>query len=93
MIPLIKRSLGVKDICEQIDLYIGDTELIVGSKGKEQFSCCPYPEWISDDWILEFIENGIWKIGEDGLYHNPPGEEVVQEMPVEDYEAIKSVRP
>ncbi|MDR2610211.1 MAG: hypothetical protein LBC58_02015 [Clostridiales Family XIII bacterium] len=93
VVPIIKRPLCLKELCERIGLYIGDTEIIVGSKGAHQFSCAAYPEWIPDDWILEFVGAGFWEIRDDGLYHNPDGEELRQTIHPDDYEAFKKVRP
>jgi formate C-acetyltransferase len=50
-------------------------------------------EWMPDDWLIGFIESGEWKIGQDGLYHNPEGEELIQEIDPKDYEDLVSVRP
>jgi formate C-acetyltransferase len=91
--PIIKRPLCLKELCERIELYIGDTEIIVGSKGKRQFSCASYPEWMPDDWIFHFIDTGVWKIREDGLYHNPDGEELKQTIHPDDYDDFVRVRP
>ncbi|MDR2486685.1 MAG: hypothetical protein LBD12_01845, partial [Clostridiales Family XIII bacterium] len=94
VVPILRRAMGFKDICEQIDIYVGDTELIVGSKGGRQFSCAAYPEWLPDDWLLDFVGRGVWKVDEaDGLYHNPDGEELKQTIHPDDYEALKECRP
>ena len=90
MPPLIKRSKAFYDICAKMSVFVEDFELIVGGKGPHFFSSPQYPEWgAGSPWILSFIESGEWTIREDGLYHNPDGEEVIHTISPEDYEAIK----
>jgi formate C-acetyltransferase len=94
VVPIIKRPLALYELCDKLDLYIGDTEIIVGSKGRHQFSCPAVIEWNPDDWLIDFVKNGVWKFNEeDGLYHNPEGEELRQSIAPEDVEDMMSVRP
>jgi formate C-acetyltransferase len=92
VVPIIKRPLAYREICEKIDLYIGDKELIVGSKGRHEFSCAAYIEWMPDDWLLGAVASGEWTLRDDGFYRNPEGEELRQEVSREDCEALLSVR-
>ena len=92
VVPIIQRSLAFKALCEKISVWVGDDELIVGCKGPHFFSSPQYPEWGVTDWIVEPIMNGEWKIGEDGLYHNPDGEEIKHVISPEDYEIIRDSR-
>ncbi len=87
VLPAIKRPLALKELCERMTLYIGDDELIVGSKGGHMFSNPGYPEWMAA-WIIEPIANGEWQLREDGLYHNPDDEEVHQCISPEDYQTL-----
>ena len=90
MPPLIKRSLAFKDLCEQMTVFIKDFELIVGGKGPHFFSAPVYPEWGAGvPWLLEPVASGEWTIREDGLYHNPDGEELKHTVSPEDVETIK----
>jgi formate C-acetyltransferase len=92
VVPIIRRPLALYELCDKLDIYIGDTELIVGSKGRHMFSCPAYIEWMPDDWLIDFVKSGEWTIHEDGLYHNPEGEELRQSIAPEDFEALTSVR-
>ena len=90
MPPLIKRSLAFRDLCEQMTVFIKDFELIVGGKGPHFFSAPVYPEWGAGvPWLLEPVASGEWTIREDGLYHNPDGEELKHTVSPEDVETIR----
>ena len=89
VLPIIKRPLSIKYVIERMSFYVGDEELIVGGKGGHIFTAPQYPEMMNSDWILHGVESGEWTIREDGLYHNPDGEEVIHTISPEDYEAIK----
>ena len=93
VIPIIKRPLGFKAICEQMTILVEDFELIVGNKGPNYFSSPAYPEWGSTDWVIADIASGRWTLKEDGLYHNPPEEGIKYVMSREDYEYMSSVMP
>ena len=92
VVPIIQRPLGFKALCENMTVFVKDFELIVGGKGPHFFSAPQYPEWGMTEWILEPIEKGEWTIREDGLYHNPDGEELKHTISPEDYEIIRDAR-
>jgi formate C-acetyltransferase len=91
VIPIIKKPLVLLELCAQMTVLIGDDELIVGNKGPHLFSSPAYPEWGVTDWILEPLSKGEWELKDDGLYHNPPDEEVRQTISPEDFEDLKAV--
>ena len=61
----------MQDILASVTLQVDDLELMVGSLGKDFCGSCIYPEWNGEDWIPDYIEKGIYTLGEDGLYHTP----------------------
>ncbi|MDR2196424.1 MAG: hypothetical protein LBO07_00445 [Coriobacteriales bacterium] len=91
VVPIIKKPLALYELCSQMTVLIGEEELIVGNKGPHIFSSPGFPEWGISDWILGPIESGEWTLEEDGLYHNPPDEEVRQVIAPKDFEDMKSV--
>ena len=93
VIPIIKRPLGFKALCEQMTILVEDFELIVGNKGPNYFSSPAYPEWGSTDWVVYDIEAGKWHLEEDGMYHNPVEDGIKYIMSPEDYEYMRSVLP
>jgi formate C-acetyltransferase len=91
VLPIIKKPLALYELCAQMTVLIGDDELIVGNKGPSIFSSPGYPEWGVTDWILEPLSQGEWTLGDDGLLHNPPEEEVRQTIAPKDFEDLQSV--
>jgi formate C-acetyltransferase len=91
VVPIIKKPLALYELCSKMTIRIEDFELIVGNKGPNFFSSPAYPEWGVTDWILEPLGKGEWILKDDGLYHNPPEEEVRQTISPEDYEALASI--
>ncbi len=87
--PIIKRSMTLRDICEQMTVRIEDFEIIVGNKGNEFCGSPVYPEW-GPSWIYitEGIKNGEWTLREDGYYHNADNSLVPQRVLPEDVEAF-----
>ena len=75
MIPILKKAYAQHDWAEKCTCFIGDTELIVGGKGKYMFSSSGYPECgefggsMNDHWIAGLVKSGLWKMQDDGFYH------------------------
>jgi formate C-acetyltransferase len=91
-VPIIKRPLVFKEICEKLDLFVGDEDVIVGSKGGQEFTCASFPDWTADDWMTDAITAGEWTLEDDGLYHSPPNEELKQTISPADYQALLDTR-
>jgi formate C-acetyltransferase len=89
VVPIIKRPLALKELCERMTVLVEDFELIVGNKGPHYFSSPQYPEWGVSEWIVEPVSKGEWTIMEDGLYHNPDSEELKHTISPEDFEIIR----
>ena len=92
-VPIIKRALIFKEICEKLDLYVGDDEIIIGSKGGYEFTCPTYSEWMPDDWITNGIADGRWTLEQDGYYHSPQDEELKQVISPKDYQTLLDIEP
>ncbi|MBR2737298.1 MAG: hypothetical protein IKD88_01095 [Lachnospiraceae bacterium] len=94
-IPIIKKALTQLDYANQCDLYIGDEELIVGSKGSHMFSSAQYPEWgefsHKSYWICDLVDAGVWSMEEDGYWHNPKTSPALQRIHPDDVKWIKEV--
>lgn len=50
----IRRALGLKNVCEKIDLFIGEGELIVGAQAEKLRGASVFPEMAYDWLIREF---------------------------------------
>jgi pyruvate formate-lyase/glycerol dehydratase family glycyl radical enzyme len=92
MPPMIKRPLAMYDICSQMTVRVEDFEIIVGNKARNFLGSAITPEWEGEGWIPPMVEKGIWTLREDGLYHNPDGEELKLAISPEDYETLLSIR-
>ena len=69
--PMLKRAYAVRDILSSMSLSVAENEMLVGSLGDGFCGSSIYPEWNGESWIPNFIEKGIYTLGEDGLYHTP----------------------
>ena len=47
--------------------------------------------WGGGDMYVRLVESGQWKMGEDGLYHNPPTDELRLVMSPQELEDLKSI--
>ena len=92
VVPIIKRARIILDVCSKMTVRVEDLEIIVGNKAKNFLGSCVNPEWSGEGWIPEMVENGTWILKEDGLYHNPYGEELKLTISPEDVEALISIR-
>ena len=91
VIPIIKRPLGFKALCENMTVLVEDFEIIVGNKGPHYFSSPAYPEWGISDWVVNDVESGRWHL--DGDYYRNPAEDGIQYCILkEDYDYLLSVR-
>jgi len=92
VVPIIKRARVAYDVCSQMTVRVEDFEIIVGNKAKTFLGSCVNPEWEGEGWIPAIVESGIWTLRNDGLYHNPDGEELKLTISPEDVEALLSIR-
>lgn len=93
VIPIIRRPLAFKALCEQMTVLVDDDEIIVGNKGPNFFSSPSYPEWGTTEWVVNDIADGKWTLGEDLMYRNPKEDGIKYCMSKEDYEYLRSIQP
>ena len=91
VVPIIKRARIAYDVCSQMTVRVEDFEIIVGNKGKHFLGSGFNPEWSGEGWIPAMVQNGSWTLRDDGLYHNPDGEELKLTISPEDVEALLSI--
>lgn len=92
VLPLIKRPMVIYDVCANMTVRVEDFEIIVGNRAKNFCGSGVNPEWEGEGWIPGMIENGVWTLQDDGLYHNPEGEEIKLSISREDFEGLVSIR-
>ena len=92
IVPIIRRPLMLRELCERMTILVEDFEIIVGNKSASFFgSPAQYPEWLGQGWFLEPVRNGEWML-RDGMYYNPEGEQVRLSISREDYEALDALQ-
>jgi len=92
VVPVIKRPMATYDVCSRMTVRVEDFELIVGNKGQHFLGSGVNPEWFGAGFIPGMVENGIWTLRDDGLYHNPDDEEIRLTVSREDAEALIALR-
>jgi formate C-acetyltransferase len=91
-VPAIKNAMIFKAMCEEQTTRVEDHEILVANHTRYFCGTRLDPRWGDGLMYLNFVENGEWKLGEDGLYHNPPSDELRLVMSQEDLEGLRSVR-
>lgn len=91
MVPAIRRPLLLRTICEQMTVRVEDYEMIVGNNSRYYGGCGSEPDWHGAGWIPADIDGGEWTLEADGLYHNPPTDELRLTVSPEDVEAFRSI--
>ncbi len=91
MVPVIKNALIFKAVCEEMTTRVEDHEMLVANGTRFFCGTRMDPRWGGGDMYVTMAEKGIWKMGEDGLYHNPPTDELRLVMSPEDMEMLKSI--
>ncbi len=92
VIPVIKNALIFKALCEEQTTRVEPHEILVANNTKYFCGTRIDPRWSRGDMYVELAEKGVWKMGEDGCYHNPETDELRLVMSREDFEGLKSVR-
>ncbi|MDR2486969.1 MAG: hypothetical protein LBD12_03310 [Clostridiales Family XIII bacterium] len=87
IVPIIKRPLITKELCERMTLRVEDDDYFVGNKGK---SFCGNSGIM---WPLFVDIEREWAMKDDGLWHNPEGEELRLCIAQEDIDEMRRVAP
>ncbi len=91
VIPVIKNALIFKALCEEQTTRVEDHEILVANNTKYFCGTRLDPRWSRGDMYVALAENGTWKMGEDGFYHNPETDELRLMMNQEDFELLRSI--
>ena len=90
MIPVIRNAMILKAVCEEMTVRVEDHEILVANCTKYFCGTRMNPRWGSGPYV-KLVENGTWKMGDDGLYHNPDTDELRLVMSPEELEQLKEV--
>jgi formate C-acetyltransferase len=93
MLPPIKNAMIFKTMCEKFTTRVEDHEILVANRTK--YFCGTYidPRWGGGGMYVAMAENGMWTLGDDGMYHNPPSDELRLVMSKEDMAVLKENAP
>lgn len=91
MIPAIKRPLATLHVCENMTCLVEPDELFVGNRAAHFCGSGISPEWAGGCWAVGAVHAGQWKLGEDGFYHNPEGEQLKLIISPDDVEKFDSI--
>ena len=89
--PMLLRPLVLKEMCARMTVLVEDEEMLVGNSARHFCGAGLEPDWVGIGWVPDKIRSGLWTLREDGLYHNPDGQELKLSMAPEDYEALLSI--
>ena len=91
VIPVIRNALLFKALCEESTTRVEPWEVLVANNTR--FFCGPIlnPRWGGGAMYVYLADSGEWKIGDDGLYHNPDTDELRFVMDPEDCEALREM--
>ena len=78
------------EICDKMTLRVEDEDVIVCNMSPNFCGTSINPEY-GCGWMPVMIDAGAYKLGEDGLYHNLPTDEIPFTMSPEDYETIMKI--
>lgn len=87
---VIRNAKVLYDICEKMTLRVEDEDVIVCNMAKNFCGTAINPEF-GGGWMPKMIDAGLYKIGDDGLYHNPLTDEIPFTMSPEDYETFNKL--
>ena len=92
LVPTIRRPTILKAVTEKVTLRVEDEDVLVGNRGRYLFSSASYPENSDGAGLAVMgIRSGAWKMGDDGLYHNPDSEDLNLVIAPEDVENLESI--
>lgn len=89
-LPAIKNAMIFKAMCEEQTTRVEEYEVLVANLTKFVSGSYIDPRWGGGAGYIANVESGLWKMQEDGLYHNPDTDEIRMVISPEDLEALKS---
>ena len=84
---IIRNAYVLYEICDKMTLRVEDEDVIVCNMARNFCGTAINPEY-GCGWMPLMIDAGVYKLGEDGLYHNLPTDEIPFTMSPEDYKTF-----
>ena len=88
---VIRNAYVLYELCDKMTLRVEDEDVIVCNMSPNFCGTSINPEY-GVGWMPLMIDAGLYKLGEDGLYHNNPEDEIPFTMTPEDYEIFCQLR-
>ena len=92
VVPVIRNARIFKAMCEEMTTRVEPHEMLVANNTKFFCGVRLDPRWGGGNLYVNLVESGTWKLEDDGLYHNPPTDELRLVMAPEDFEALRGMR-
>ena len=92
VVPQIRNALIFKAMCEEMTVRVEPHEILVANNTRFFCGVRLDPRWGGGNLYVKLVEDGKWTMGPDGLYHNPPTDELRLVMAPEDFEALREMR-
>ena len=92
VVPVIRNARIFKAMCEEMTTRVEPHEMLVANNTKFFCGVRLDPRWGGGNLYVNLVESGAWKLEDDGLYHNPPTDELRLVMAPEDFEALRDMR-
>ena len=89
--PVLKIPMALREVCEKMTVRVEDGEILVANRSRYAHGSANQVEWGGIGWAPTAVKMGLWKMGEDGFYHNPPEEEIGVFIGQEDVDALLSI--
>lgn len=84
---VIRNAYVLYEICDKMTLRVEDEDVIVCNMSPNFCGTSINPEY-GCGWMPKMIDAGVYQLGEDGLYHNLPDDEIPFTMSPEDYKTF-----
>ena len=76
VIPVIRNAMIFRAMCEEMTVRVEPHEILVANNTRFFCGVRLDPRWGGGDLYVRLVEEGKWTMGSDGLYHNPPTDEL-----------------
>ena len=92
VVPQIRNALIFKAMCEEMTVRVEPHEMLVANNTRFFCGVRLDPRWGGGNQYVTLVDSGKWTMGDDGLYHNPPTDELRLVMAPEDLAALREIR-
>ncbi|MDR1299140.1 MAG: hypothetical protein LBJ84_02670 [Oscillospiraceae bacterium] len=94
VVPVIKKPLAMYEYCAKKKVRVEDFEVIVGNRGEHFLGNTYLPEWhgVYASYLMHPDNPEAWRLGDDGLFHNPGSDTVRLTISPDDVEKLTGIQ-